>query len=451
MDPDLFISYQSSDAAFAKELAEAVERVDYQGRKLRAFFAPWEIGPGYDIVAKIDEGLAKSRFVALILSPDYLKADWPTAERHAAVFRDPAGRLGRVIPIRHRPCTLPPLLSFIRYLDFENDKKAEMERLIAVLTGRPLPRGQPAGQPGTPLSDQEVATQHLAVARADQLHEEIYPNIFAVIRLPKKIWSAPTPFRYLRDISKYFGTGGIVPANFIADGRLYTFANLSKENHAFTGITDDYDPQAANTDDWMNDPVRRNRLVWLLNDCLRVKTRQRGMTFDPTGKKYYYREGVLKDLQFKAYGKGKPKGLILDYSKAGYKAHRAAKLRFERLGHHAFLKVEAAWVFLDLGGILIEGRRRIILNAKFVSTQRNAPNLGEVRFWPWFFSDDKDVIRFEVGDETVEVESLAIPIQMGNGIFGDQSKLTPVVEPPELVFDAESDESEDEEEPDESG
>src|SRR5439155_8999354 len=108
-DYDLFVSYQSADRGFALELAGAVEKESYQGRQLKVFIDQWDIRPGEDIVGRIELALGSSRFVGLVLSPDYLRADWPTAEKNAAIFTDPSGRLGFVIPLMFRKCTLPPL------------------------------------------------------------------------------------------------------------------------------------------------------------------------------------------------------------------------------------------------------------------------------------------------------------------------------------------------------
>ncbi len=107
--PDLFVSYQMADEEFATKVATAIEST---GEGLRVFFAPWDIAPGKNIVSEIDSALTKARFFGLVLSPDYLKADWPSGEASAAIFADPAGRLGRVIPIMHARCQLPPLLGF---------------------------------------------------------------------------------------------------------------------------------------------------------------------------------------------------------------------------------------------------------------------------------------------------------------------------------------------------
>src|SRR5437660_1500749 len=114
---DVFISYHHTDEKDARKLESKIKNDTIGGKSLRVFIAPWTIQPGQNFVTIIEDALARATFVLLILSPEALKADWPTAERAAAILSDPAGRLGRVIPVLLKPCKLPPLLSFRQYVD----------------------------------------------------------------------------------------------------------------------------------------------------------------------------------------------------------------------------------------------------------------------------------------------------------------------------------------------
>lgn len=72
---DAFISNQSADLDFAKRLVTSIEAHQTNGRKLKVFFDRWDIGPGTNIVEKINEALEKARFFLIVLSPEVLKAD----------------------------------------------------------------------------------------------------------------------------------------------------------------------------------------------------------------------------------------------------------------------------------------------------------------------------------------------------------------------------------------
>jgi len=110
-EKDVFISYNQADEEIAKKMGEYLENEKIGGRNIEVFFAPWDIKSADNFIDKIDEGLAKAKFFALVLSPEALKAEWPTAERAASLLSDPSGRIGRVIPILVKPCKVPPLLA----------------------------------------------------------------------------------------------------------------------------------------------------------------------------------------------------------------------------------------------------------------------------------------------------------------------------------------------------
>ena len=447
---DVMISYRGADKDFAQKLATAVEATTWQGRQLRVWFDEWEIHPGESIVSKIDEALAESRFVALVMSPDYMVGEWPTAERDAALYRDPAGRLGFVLPILHRPCNIPPLLAYRKYIDFTGAFKPALGRFLAILKNEPLPRGK-----GNVTIDArthgEFVTRHLDAFRPDETPELLYTNLFAVTKLPTKTYSAPTQFRWPREVNKYYGYEKTVPPFLLLSGRLYTFANLRRDDHPFVGVIEDYDIRSEPTQDWMDDPTRARHLIWLLNDAFRAHAHTFNLSYDKTGKRHYYRQGVLEKTKYKLTNRGDGRELIIDYTdKAGYKAHRAIKLRFELIGGRIFLKPESGWVFTTDGRTPIEGRRRSILNARFRSLEGNAMNLSEIRFWLWLIGEDKNRLLFNLGGEDLEVDARPAPIPVNVGIYGDQPALSEVLEPPMIEFskdDVSEDDVDVEEEP----
>ncbi len=80
-DYDIFLSHNHADQEWTARLAERLEQEDWQGRKIRVFFSPWDIRPGQSIPLEIERALPKSRKVGLIMSPDAVngfvaKVDW---------------------------------------------------------------------------------------------------------------------------------------------------------------------------------------------------------------------------------------------------------------------------------------------------------------------------------------------------------------------------------------
>lgn len=443
--PDIFISYQSEDSEFAARLAAAIE-TDGDGA-LRTFFAPWDIRPGQNIVRELDNGLSRARHFGLILSPAYLNADWTTGEGAAAVYADPAGRFGRVIPIMHRKCQLPPMLRFRKYVDIEDlGFDLGVAQIVAVLRGLPMPRGKQPSRvtldPLLPPTNLETGRAQTDAVQPDTLPDLLYPNIFPVVNPPSVIWAAPTNIKTRGDLFKYYGPEREVPPFILADGSLFTFANLSRHGHPFTGVVEDYDVSNDSWGSWASDLEGSKRLTWLLDDCLRQRTRELRMRYERRGKKYYYEKGALKEQRFKAFARGSGKDLVIDYTEkpkpGNFIAHRAVNLRFLLVGTSPFLRVESGWVFTNVLGEVIEGRRRTVLNSRFTSGQRNSANFNEVRFWVWFLAGDEPHLRLRIDTGvTMDVRVEPEPVEVGFGILGDNKALSPIQAAPEIHFEEE--------------
>src|SRR5437667_1115816 len=244
---DIFLSYQHEDEDWTTELAYRLRKAG-----LRVFHAASEIKPGENFVARIEEALASARSYAIVLSAAALAADWPSAERAAAIITDPAGRFGRVIPLMLRPCQIPPLLAFRNYIDFRDEQRFELslKKLIAVIKGEPLE---------VQASTAEIARGSIGLslpstvnaAAPDDINEELFSNLFPVRTLPEMLWSAPTRFLRKSEVYRYFGPDRPVPAFILRENRIFAFVDLGQDNNAFVGAVDPYDMQQPNLTDWL--------------------------------------------------------------------------------------------------------------------------------------------------------------------------------------------------------
>src|SRR6266567_3444021 len=115
----------------------------------------------------------EATFVGIVLSPEMLVAEWPTLEWTMAVYQDPSGRKGKVIPILKRDCEIPPSLRIRSILDFRTPEKHERSytRLLAVLKNEPLPRGDPSSEIASTASSPEFLAKPLEFA--DEIQETI--------------------------------------------------------------------------------------------------------------------------------------------------------------------------------------------------------------------------------------------------------------------------------------
>ena len=140
---DLFISYNRADEEWAEQLAVRLERENYRGRKLKVFFAPWDIRPGDSVDERLDRALNESRYLGLVLSPDSVESQWVSEEWYAAHHAGMKRRERRIVPLYRRTCEIPRFIDHLNRIDFRDGDRFEegVRLLLAVLRGEPLPRG----------------------------------------------------------------------------------------------------------------------------------------------------------------------------------------------------------------------------------------------------------------------------------------------------------------------
>ncbi len=93
---DVFISHASEDKeAFVRPLAE---QLDQSG--LRVWYDEFTLIPGDSLSSQIDEGLNQSRYGIVVVSPSFIKKEWPKREYRGLISKLLAGE-NRIIPIWH--------------------------------------------------------------------------------------------------------------------------------------------------------------------------------------------------------------------------------------------------------------------------------------------------------------------------------------------------------------
>src|SRR5438067_171864 len=93
---DIFISHATEDkSGFVVPLVEALHRCS-----LTPWFDQCHVDVGDSLRAKIDEGLANSRYGAVILSPFFFAKDWPRRELDGLLSRERYGR-NVILPVWH--------------------------------------------------------------------------------------------------------------------------------------------------------------------------------------------------------------------------------------------------------------------------------------------------------------------------------------------------------------
>ena len=123
---DFFISYTKTDEGWAEWIAWQLEEAGHS-----TVIQAWDFHAGQNVVLAMQEAASNSKQTIAILSPDYLRSDFAKSEWSAAFAADPAGKEGKLIPIKVRPVDVKGILGPIIHIDLISlSKKDASERLL---------------------------------------------------------------------------------------------------------------------------------------------------------------------------------------------------------------------------------------------------------------------------------------------------------------------------------
>lgn len=121
----IFISYTSSDGAFADKLAS-----DLSSFGADVFYAKWEIKVGDSIVDKINVALSTNDHLVVVLSANSVKSEWVQRELNSSMMRQLKDKKIKIKPVLIQDCDIPALLSDIKYADFRDDYNEGFASLV---------------------------------------------------------------------------------------------------------------------------------------------------------------------------------------------------------------------------------------------------------------------------------------------------------------------------------
>lgn len=420
---DVFISYSHTDSEVAIKIKNRIAEHATRSRLISVFLDEDTIKPGENMVDKINKGLSNARFFLLLLSPASIDAEWPTAERDAALLSDPSGRAGRVIPVIVKECEIPPLLRIRKWVDLRSDADFDknMGKIISRITGESLThstkKGVQMSKSGASLPSAPCLDSH----EPDVVDEVLYTNLYAVEKLPR-ILSAPTPYSSRQDIKQTLRCK--IPPCVVSSNTLYTASNINNEENLLRRAVAGGNASDVATDFWFKDDDNKRLLTTLLNLQANRFCEELGLTYDKTGKKYYGDVNTVTDQYIywiSNVSQGRRK-LVIPYEKDGktyFYRHRALKLSFHVLGRRVFLQVDPSWTFTSDGSAVIEDdKRRATLNTRVQSLIRNDAQFSEQRFWAWLLSK-RGSIRMGEADNPVTISLAPLKFTSQVGIYGD--------------------------------
>lgn len=327
-------------------MAEQIESETIDGaetsRGLSAFFDKWDIGPGQSLIDQMNEGMKSARHIIAVLSPEFLKSDWPRFEWKHIVAQDPNNTQGRLIPILFRDQTLDgkeridlcaPFRD-LRYIDFR--KPGEFKRGFVELIRRIRNLPQERGRRLPPLTADSpvlpIAAQPEVSWLPDNVDDLLLSNLFTVHVLPTQIWSAATKYREKKEV---WEVAPEAEPFILRERRLYTFADLrSSDTKLRNAIEPSTIGKPESRHDWFIREDHSNWLMALLNSALSkhlwrlyIKQDGKGRFFFPPGKdngdrKWPVREGRPRTVAAKK---------VNSVAGTSFWVHHAARIKFKRV------------------------------------------------------------------------------------------------------------------------
>lgn len=451
---DVFLSHRSLNKDFVRRLAADLEGNE-EGSPLFTWLDEAEIRPGDSIPRAVEEGLQKSRFFAVIMTPEYFDetgSGWTDAEWHSALHTDPDNRRGRIIPILAADCPrIPFLLRHLNAIDLrEKNYKYGIQDLLRVLRNQPLPRptthrGQLVTPGGRVDRASLFAERAVPAADPDAVNERLYCNLLPVERLPKYVFIAPLldsirpkrkdgslgipPKSELRDliIGQQIAEGAqkpYSPAFRIHEDRVFSFHEFDES--PLLAIADGDNVEAIETRDLVTNENTRNIVFSLLNMAVSRHCKKVGLEIDSTkiSRFFFAKDGDLaRTVRWKPKKSWATRTVAKPYvdkeGKTKFWVHQGAYLKMMFLANRPYLQIRPTWVITKDGSEVMQGPTVSRVVNRYTGAERNHQILYHVRFWTTILRRSKGLLAMKAGDQTIDFSTIPAFVDQAYGIFDD--------------------------------
>jgi hypothetical protein len=456
---DIFLCHSGADKPWVEMLAERIDAEPYQNRMLGTVFDKWDFEKGSNIVLDIERDIDACRHIGIVVTRALLVADWPTLERSIAVWSDPSGSRGRVIPLLRENVTLPASLRVRNWIDFRDDELFEQAfaELVRVLRGEAAPRGRGTLLPTVPENKVPYDPAPVVITSsvgADRVQERIVSNLFPVLELPDRIFSAET---LLRDKAHIHGYAGDAPPFLLREGSLWTFTNLRNEAASYGGAIRAETVRSSPFNRWFSDADHARWAVELLNVCLKKHERQRFLRLDKVRHRYFFapKDGGPKRIYWKIGGTVSKREVTTRHYvtvmrpdgrkekvQSGWR-HQAVQAGFVLLPFGLFLRVEPTWMLTEADGKTPCGGPRVgPILSHWLNQERNGQILRSLRFWSLVLARGRAEVLIQTGQRPIRIGLTPAPGCLDFGILADQmdfdaamrAEMEDDVEVPQLGF-----------------
>ena len=434
---DIFLCHSGVNKPWVENLAVRIEVVPYLDRYLGVVFDKWDFIKGKNVVTEIEAHIDQCRFIGVVVSKAMLESEWATMERTIAVWSDPSGRQGRVIPLLIENVDLPASLRIRNWIDFrepDNFEEAFIE-LINRLTDTPARRGRGGLQ--LIQSIQAYAPTPAVISASnmpDAIDEQLVANLLPVTALPTVVQAADTPLRKKGAVKRYIGDKH-APPFILRNQQLYTFSDLHDIENPLQNAIEVKTLHDELLAPWFSDENRRRWAIELLNLCLKQHCWERYLRFDGKGQRFSFRpkneDGKTirwqlgntmhsRQVTTRHYAYLKGEDGVPQKQPFGWR-HQAVRLSFMHLPNGLFLKLSPTYMLTKENGTTARGGTRVgPILSRWLNQERNGQVLRCLRFRSLVLTrGNQTELYIPTGHESIRISLAPAAGILGFGIRGD--------------------------------
>jgi hypothetical protein len=458
-EKDIFLCHNGVDKPWVEMLAERIEQEPFGNRNLAVVFDKWDFEKGGNIVLDMERFLDSARFIAVVVSRAMLAAEWPTLERTIAVWSDPSGSRGRVVPLLKENVTLPATLRVRNWIDFRNPEKFEdsFAELVRYIRGEPIRRGKGSFLPSVPSTPPPFEPAPVLITSsvgADRINERLVANLFRVTSLPETVFYAATNLRKKKDINNYCEKA---PPFILREGRLYTFSDLNTSDAFHLAVKSGAEVKCDVFKDWFSDDEYSRRAIELLNVCLKEHAWKQRLRFDGERGRYFFAPRPLrsnsatsgdkkqqelkpKRIQWRIGGRDRWREVTTRHTRSVKKSdgtyaiepfgwrHQGFRANFMLALDSLMLKLEPTYLLTKEDGKTPRTSRWVgPVLSHWLNQERNGQILRTLRFWSLVLAGGKD-FTIETGQTPIRIDLTPISGMLGFGIASDQANFDSLME-----------------------
>ena len=429
MEYDVFLSYNHKDKEWVENLAGRIESEQHEGRKLRVFLDTRDIRPGSNMVDAMEKGLAQSRHICPVISPNSIDAEWPRMEWTIAISSDPSGRKGRVIPLWLGGCEIPPSLKirFAIYFDSKSNSAQSYKTLISRLTS-----GTTARSTAVNFTASTAYPESFPIQYEDDVDEQLLSNLFPTSHMPEIVWHGPTK-RTKTQIYRHLerACSETLPTFIIKSGQIFCFWDLRDPECPFRGVLSANVIEHDDVADWLDDAGKSRWLVELLNIGLKNHCKSLSLRFDDKHARFMFRPHYGTDRQI-TWNTGKRRStrtVVKKYVKPKvFWAHHSLRAGFMCLDRDVFLQLDPGWTFTSNGETPLPKEQTGRLSVRWTAHERNASMSYHIRFWSSYLSQSSKLLVLNLGGSACKIHTTPGIANMNKGLEDDIMPIDKVFE-----------------------